>query len=278
MRLTGTRVAGATVAVALALPALVSCTSDKPGHSSSESCIAAPATPTMKIALNTIHANVFNAGGKNGEAASIASQLTWRGIHIISTGNDPKGGQPPKHAEIRYGPNGKQIALTLAQQIKDATLEQDDRTNPSVDLVIGTDFSLVPVPPPKPSRVKVNVLNAFVIPGSASELASTLRKRGFQVVKTGNTKQFFPDSAAVIRYGLRGEPAARRLALQFKHPKLEKIHRSSATVDVIIGSKWKDHVIVPVAQATPTPVKSTKAKTSSCATTPAKKAAAATSS
>jgi len=252
--------------MAVTLPTIAACNSTNPGRAASASCLEAASTPTMKIALNSIHANVWNAAGKTGQAASVASQLKWRGVHIISTGNDPKGGEPPKRAEIRYGPNGKQIALTLAQQIKDATLEQDDRTNPSVDVVIGTDFSLVPVPPPKPSRVKVNVLNAFVIPGSASELASTLRKRGFQVVKTGNTKDFYPDDSTVIRYGLRGEPAARRLALQFKHPTMEKLHRSSAIVDVVIGSKWKDHVIVPVAQATVPPTTPSKPKTSSCVT------------
>lgn len=267
MGLTGRRVAGVTVAMALVLPGVAACTSNKPGSASSDSCIDATSTPTMKIALNTIHANVWNAAGKTGQAASVAAQLGWRGVHIISTGNDPQNGKPPKHAQIRFGANGKQIALTLAQQIKDATLEQDDRTNPSVDVVIGKDFSLVPVPPPQPSRVKVNVLNAFVIPGTAGQLSSMLHKRGFQIGKTGNTADYYPKDAVVIRYGLRGEPAARRVALQFEHPRMEQDNRKSATVDVVIGSKWKDNVVVPVAKATVPPSKPpTSKKSSSCTT------------
>ncbi|WP_188836253.1 LytR C-terminal domain-containing protein [Flexivirga endophytica] len=259
--------AGATVAIALTMPALVACTTGNHHDTATESCLNAPSTPTMKIALNTIHANVWNAGGKAGQAASVASQLTWRGVHVIDTGNDPKGGQPPKHAEIRYGANGKQIALTLAQQIKDAKLEQDDRTNPSVDVVIGEKFALVPVPPPKPSKVTVNVLNAFVIPGTAGQLSALLTKRGFHVAKVGNTSDFYPDHAVIIRYGTQGEPAARRAALQFKDVRMLNDHRKGTKVDVVIGSKWKDSAIVPVAKAT-VPPKSPSPTSSKCATTP----------
>lgn len=254
MGITGRRVAGATVVMALALPALAACDSSAPGHAISESCVATPSTPSMKIALTTIHANVWNAAGKTGQAASVASQLSWRGVHIIDTGNDPVGGEPPKHAEIRYGANGKQIALTLAQQIKDATLQQDDRTNPSVDVVIGSNFSLVPVPPPAPSKITVNVYNAYVIPGAASQLASTLRKRGFTVAKVANdTSDFYPDHAAIVRYGVRGEPAARRLALQFHDVRMVQDHRKGTTIDIVIGSKWSDGAVVPAAQATVPP-------------------------
>lgn len=253
MGLTGRRVAGAAVVMALTLPAIAACGSTTPRHTTSESCINATSAPTMKIALSSIHANVWNAGGASGQAARIASQLTWRGVHIISTGNDPKAGEPPKYAEIRYGPNGKQIALTLAQQIKGAVLTQDDRTNPSVDVVIGPKFALVPVPPPPPSKVTVNVFNAFVIPGSASNLAATLHKRGFKIAKVSNTSDFYGSDAVVIRYGIRGEPAARRAALQFKDPTMQQDNRKSTTVDVVIASKWNDKVVVPVAQATVPP-------------------------
>lgn len=267
MGLTGRRVAGATVVMALTLPAVAGCSSTNAGHATPESCLTAATVPTMKIALNSIHANVLNAGGKAGQAASVASQLTWRGVHIISTGNDPSGGAPPKHAEIRFGPNGKQIALTLAQQIKGAKLTQDDRSNPSVDVVIGTKFALVPVPPPPPSKVTVNILNAFVIPGTAGDLGATMRKRGFKTDKVGNTSDFYGKESVVIRYGIRGEPAARRVALQFKKPTMEQDHRKSTTVDVVIGSKWKDSVIVPAAQATVPP---TPSPTSAKCTTPTK--------
>lgn len=279
MGLTGRRVAGATAAIALALPLLAACTStNKPGSVGADACLDAPSTPTMKVALNSIHANIWNAGGKSGQAASVASQLTWRGIKVIDTGNDPSAGAPPKHAAIRYGPNGKQIALTLAQQVKDATLEQDDRTNPSVDLVIGSKFSLTQVPPPPPSKITVNVYNAFVLPGTATTLAGELHKRGFKIDHVGNDPKagYFPGSAVAIRYGLQGEPAARRAALQFKGPKkMVQDGRKNATVDVVIGSKWVDGTILPVAKATPAPTP--KPTTPSCAPTASKSSGSATS-
>jgi hypothetical protein len=262
------RVAGAAVVMVLALPTIAACSSADPGQPTTEPCLTTTSTPTMKIALNSIHANIWNADGKNGEAASVASQLSWRGIKIISTGNDPKGGQPPKYAQIRYGPNGRQIALTLAQQVKGATLEQDDRTDPSVDLVIGSKFALVPVPPPAPSKITVNVYNAFVIPGTAATLASELHKRGFKIDHVGNdpNRGYYPDNVVALRYGLRGEPAARRAALQFKGSvKMIQDGRKNTTVDVVIGSKWGDGTVVPVARATPAPVP--KPTSSGCAGT-----------
>ena len=278
MGLTSRRVAGAAVVIALTLPVVTSCSSSNPGHPTSESCLDTPTVPTMKIALNSIHANIWNAGGKTGQAASVASQLTWRGVHIISTGNDPNPGEPPKRAEIRYGPNGKQIALTLAQQVKGAKLTQDDRSNPSVDLVIGSKFALVPVPPPAPSKITVNVYNAYVLPGTAVSLAAELRKRGFKVDNVGDDPKrgYYPHSAVAIRYGLQGEPAARRAALQFKGVKMIPDGRKNATVDVVIGSKWVDGTVVPVARATPAPTP--KPTTPRCTATASSSGGSATSS
>ncbi|MFC6704390.1 LytR C-terminal domain-containing protein [Flexivirga alba] len=270
--------AGATVVIALTLPAIAACNSTNAGHPTSESCVGAETVPTMKIALNSIHANIWNADGKTGQAASVATQLSWRGIKIIATGNDPKGGTAPKYAQIRYGPNGKQIALTLAQQVKGATLEQDNRADPSVDLVIGAKFALVPVPPPAPSKITVNVYNAYVLPGTAATLGTELHKRGFKVAAVGNDPKrgYYPDNAVAIRYGAQGEPAARRAALQFKNVKMIQDGRKSTTVDVVIGSKWVDSSIVPVAQATPAPTP--KPTSSSCAATASTSGGSATSS
>lgn len=254
MGLTGIRAVGAAAAVILTLPVLAACDSAEPSHEATSSCAGGLSVPTMKIPLNTIHANVWNASGKNGMAATVASRLSWRGVKIIDTGNDPTAEAPPKHAVIRYGPNGKQIALTLAQQIQDAKLEQDDRTNPSVDVVIGMKFALVPVPPPAPSKITINVYNAYVIPGTAGDIAAEMRKRGFHVDKVGNdTSHFYPDHAVVLRYGARGEPAARRVALQFHDVRMVENNRNTKVVDVVIGSKWTDAAVVPAARATPKP-------------------------
>ena len=218
-------------------------------------------TPTMKIALNTIWVNVWNANGTDGLASQIAIQLRWRGLHIVATGNDPESGNYPlpTYAQIRYGAGGKQIALTLATQVKNSTLRQDDRTNPSVDLVLGAKFALQPVPPPPPSAISLNVYNAYVLPDTATALAVEMTKRGFHIANVGNDPKggYFPDSTAAVRYGSQGEPAAQRVALQVQSVKMVNSNFNDSTVDLVIGSKWTDSAIVPAPQATSTPSRST---------------------
>ncbi|NNG38111.1 LytR C-terminal domain-containing protein [Flexivirga sp. ID2601S] len=255
------RAAVAATAIAIALPTFAACGgsggNDKKAEAPS-TCVPSP-TPTMKIGLGTIYVNVWNAGGKDGLAATVAQQLGWRGLHVIDTGNDPEAGsaKPPTTAQIRFGPGGRQIALTLATQVKDAQLVQDNRTNPTVDLVLGNKFALIPMPPTAASAVTVNVYNAYVLPGTAGTLAAEMRKRGFKVGQVGNDPKsgFYPDNATAIRYGSQGEPDARRVKLQVKDAKMINDGRKGTTVDLVIGSKWKDDTVVPVAQATvpPTP-------------------------
>ncbi|WP_265443059.1 LytR C-terminal domain-containing protein [Flexivirga meconopsidis] len=256
----------AATAIALATTTITACGGSDSGSKKADApttCVPTP-TPTMKIGLSTIYTNVWNAGGKDGLAASVSQQLGWRGIHVIDTGNDPKAGETkePTYAEIRYGPNGRQIALTLATQVKNAKLVQDERTNPTVDLVLGTKFALIPMPPPPASSVTVNVYNAYVLPGTAGKLAAEMRKRGFKIGEVGNDPKrgYFPDNPTAIRYGSQGEPAARRVKLQVKDAKMVNDGRKGTTIDLLIGSKWTDDAVIPAAQATvppsPSPTKS----------------------
>jgi len=248
--------AAAVVALILGI-SLTGCGgNDKPTKRTSAVCPTLLPQPTMSIPLSSIHLNVYNAAGKEDMASEVSTELKWRGLKIISIGNDPISDQraTPKTAEIRYGKGGKQIALTLATQIKDATLYKDDRTNPSVDLVIGTHFKLVPVPPPPPRDVTVNVYNTTYHAGWATDIAGKLKKRGFNIAEYGNEPhgRFFPDDSAVIFYGKQGEPAARRVALSFKNPTMKELpNREGTVIDVDLGNKFTS--LVPVAQATPKP-------------------------
>jgi hypothetical protein len=180
--------------------------------------------PTMAITARMIHLNVWNASGESGQAAAIAQQLKYRGFNIIATGNDPDG-ESPSVAIIRYGPNGKQIALTLLKQVPGATLEEDNRSDPSVDLVIGPDIKLTPRPMPP--------------------AASVLRARGFKVGTVSGSTDWFADSAVVIQYSQQGEPAAERVKLQFKNPTMQQSLSSGNTVDIYIAAKYYDTVLQP---------------------------------
>lgn len=222
------------------------------------SCPAALPAPTMQIKPGVIHLNVLNASGINHLASDAASELKWRGFQVISDGNDPNPDnlKEPKWAQIRYGSNGRQIALTLAEQVQHATLHQDNRVDPSVDLVLGPDFQFVPVPPPPATSVTVNVYNTTFRAGLATNVAGELKSRGFTVAQIGNDPQkaFLPDDVVLIRYGLHGEPAARRVAAQFPGAKLTYVAgRKDSALDVVIGNKYD--ALVPVADAKPKPWK-----------------------
>ncbi|WP_050668271.1 LytR C-terminal domain-containing protein [Luteipulveratus halotolerans] len=256
--------AGAAVVLSLAV---AGCGGDAKGQEpkASPSCPTTVPKPTSKIAPSTIYLNIINASEHNGAGGKTAKQLGWRGFHVLDTKSQSlMDDRPtPKAAEIRYGKGGRQIALTLATQVKNPVLTEDDRTNPTVDLVIGEQFGLVPVPPPPASTVSINVYNTTYRAGLSGEAADAMRARGFKILKNDNDpkRRFLPDDVALIVSGERGEPQARRVALQLKGAKIVQDGRQDVTVDVVLGNKYDQ--LVPVAQATPAPTP-TPAKPAGC--------------
>ncbi|WP_083450394.1 LytR C-terminal domain-containing protein [Luteipulveratus mongoliensis] len=252
-------VAGASVVGVLALSG---CGGDARGEEpkASPSCPTVIPKPTMKIASKSIYVNVINASEQNGAAGKTAKQLSWRGFRILDTKTQSlmDDHAVPKAAEIRYGKGGRQIALTLATQVKNAVLTQDDRTNPTVDLVIGEAFGLIPVPPPPAKDVRINVFNTTYRAGLSGQVAAAMRARGFEIIENNNDPKgrFLPSDVALIVYGERGEPQARRVALQLKGSKLQQDGRTDTTVDVVIGNNYS--ALVPEAQAVPTPTPTPK--------------------
>ncbi|MDE9365653.1 LytR C-terminal domain-containing protein [Luteipulveratus sp. YIM 133132] len=219
------------------------------------SCPTTVPKPTVKIAPSTIYLNIVNAGNQNGAAGRASKQLGWRGFHVLETKSQSlMDDRPvPKAAEIRYGKGGLQIALTLATQVKNPVLTEDDRSNPTVDLVIGDAFGLVPLPPTPAKDVQINVYNTTYRAGLSGQVAAAMRARGFQILSNDNDprRRFLPNDVAYIISGERGEPAARRVALQLKGAKLQQDGRQDNTVDVVIGNHYT--ALVPTAQATPAP-------------------------
>lgn len=245
------------VGAALVASLLAGCGGSAEGRqpTPTKTCPTAVPTPTAKVAPSTIYVNVVNASSKGGLAAQTSKYLGWRGFKVLEVSNQSvMDDRPaPKAAEIRHGKSGRQIALTLATQVQNPVLVEDDRTDPTVDLVLGDSFALVPVPPPPPSEVKVNVYNTTYRSGLSGEVAKQLKARGFTVLSNGNdpSKSFLPDDVALIRHGERGEPNARRVALQFKGARLVQDGREGTDVDVALGNKYAQ--LVPEAQATPPP-------------------------
>jgi hypothetical protein len=222
--------------------------------------VAAPKPQQIKL-------NVYNATDEQGRATVVAKALRKRDFVISTVANDPTYNSVPGPAEVRFGAaKGEPAAAVVAGQVKGAKLVPDTRTDRSVDLVIGQTFTrLVPQAPkpPTPARnVKMNVYNTTFRTGLASTTAKSLAARGFRIDKVGNDPH--PKILSVsgqIVYGDDGENAARRVALQVAGAKMVNDHRSGATVDLILGNGYTG--LVPVSQATASPVPTTAAPTPS---------------
>lgn len=240
---------------------VTACGGDSEGKASpTPSCPKPVPAPAKTITHDSIYLNIVNGSEEAGLAGETEVQMEWRGFNVLDVGNQPlTDSRPtPKTAEIRYGPAGRQIALTVATQVEKPVLFKDDRQDPTVDLVLGPGFELVPVPPPEPKDVEVNVYNTTYKPGLSGEIAGKLRKREFVIKENGNDPGggYFPKDTAIVRHGPEGEPAARRVALQVKGARLVQDRREGKDIDLVLGSKFEE--LVPEAQATAPPSKSPK--------------------
>jgi hypothetical protein len=113
--------------------------------SSSAPCVTATATPGATLPKPaTVTANVYNATDRAGLARSTAATLRTRGFGIGSIANDPLGKSLTNVAEIRYGAKGKDNALLMRYYVVGATLVLDQRTDTTVDVVLGLKFRAIP--------------------------------------------------------------------------------------------------------------------------------------
>ena len=264
MRFTRSRaLAAAALCFALTAP-LAGCTSE-PGKKVASTCPPSNPKPSRQIAWSSIYANVYNAGGGDGQGKRVAQQLKWRGLNILDVSNDPKSGDrpAPKYAEIRYGKMGRTIALNLAQQIPHANLFLDtDRSDATVDIVLGDKFKLTPLPPRPIKDVDVTVINTSFYGGLANEVNNELLKQGFTSKTEPNDRAYYPNDTAVVVYDEEGLPDAQRVALSLKDARLlvdtqAHVDMSGRAVRVYLGSKWSERgSVIPLAQATPKPTPS----------------------
>jgi hypothetical protein len=95
---------------------------------------------------------------------------------------------------------------------------------------------------PNPQDVKINVYNGSDKPGLAAEMASEFKNRKFQVQKTANDPANKKVAAvAALRYGPKSVGAAWLLRAYFLNEATTEfdIKRTDATVDVVMGTKFK---------------------------------------
>lgn len=255
------RAAGATLVTVALMVSGTACSKDEPKKKAAPTCPAGNAKPSRDVAWSSVYANVYNASDSKGEAATVARRLGWRGLNLLDVGNDPlsEDRPTPKYAEIRYGKSGRTIALNLAEQIPHANLYQDDRNDPTVDVVIGNQFTLSPQAPRPIKDVTVHVYNTTFFDGLAATVSKELGKQGFTADALANDRAYYPNDTAVIVYDEEGLPDAQRLQMSIKGARLIEDKKANVAltgrdVRLYIGSEWPNKgEVIPLAQATATP-------------------------
>ncbi|AFM16943.1 hypothetical protein Mycch_2160 [Mycolicibacterium chubuense NBB4] len=86
---------------------------------------------------------VLNASGQGGQAGEVAGELRDLGFADPQAANDPvyTTTRLQCQGQIRFGPAGRAAAATVWLVAPCTELFQDQRTDDTVDLAIGTDFS-----------------------------------------------------------------------------------------------------------------------------------------
>lgn len=113
----------------------------------SPTCVATTVVPGVGLPKpGTVSINVYNATDRTGLAAGTAGVLKGRGFTVGEIANDPLGKTIKASAELRHGPKGKANATLLSFYIPGAKLVADDRTDASVDVVLGEKFKAVRSP------------------------------------------------------------------------------------------------------------------------------------
>jgi hypothetical protein len=113
------------------------------------------------------------------------------------------------------------------------------------------------VPAPKPQQIKLNVYNATDEQGRATRVAKLLKKRDFviSIVANDPTYNSVPGPAEV-RYGTKGEAAAKVVAGQVKGVRMVPDGRTDRSVDLVIGQTFAQ--LVPQPPKPPTPASGVK--------------------
>lgn len=108
-------------------------------------CVTSTVRPGLVLPKPaTVTVNVYNATDRAGLAKRTAAVLKTRGFGIGKIANDPLGKSLTNVGEIRYGPAGKANAQLVAYYVPGAVLVADQRTDATVDFVIGAKFKAIP--------------------------------------------------------------------------------------------------------------------------------------
>jgi LytR cell envelope-related transcriptional attenuator len=121
----------------------------KASAAKAEVCVTHTSTPVAAGPVpkaSTVTVNVYNATARAGLARTTGAELATRQFNVANVANDPLKATIAGSAVVRYGPKGLAQARLVAAQVPGATLLKDNRTDATVDLVIGNGFQAVATP------------------------------------------------------------------------------------------------------------------------------------
>ena len=122
-----------------------------------------PTAPTLSVvAPAQVRVNVYNATERRGLASTVATALKKRGFQVDKVANDPLKRSVTGLAEVRSSAQGTDASRTVIAQVGQVVLVPDQRTDASVDLVLGATFKklvspaeaaavITPTPSPRPA-------------------------------------------------------------------------------------------------------------------------------
>jgi uncharacterized membrane protein (DUF485 family) len=115
-----------------------------PGPTATATCHG---VTTTIVTPSLVTVNVYNATSRDGLAASVAESLQKLGFNVDKVGNDPLSLSVLGVAEIRRGPAGDAGAALTARLVPGAKVVPDERTDDTVDIVLGNTFTRLSAPP-----------------------------------------------------------------------------------------------------------------------------------
>ena len=184
--------------------------------------------PVVDDAARAIYAT--DAGFTQSEMFKIAESfrgLTSKDVQFVEAPTEP---YPPAPAQVELvQPTDDQLFSALAH---DSKLPKKVRSpQPGVSASAVATIA--------PAQVSVEVLNGSGVPLIAGNTATALSARGFHVVGTGDASAS-DYTQSVIEYATAADlPAARTLARQVSHVKVEKVPGlAPGTVQLILGSSF----------------------------------------
>ena len=105
--------------------------------------------PTTPLIPAQVKVNVYNATSRSGLAAKTAAEVRKRGFRVATVANDPLGKEVAATAEVRYGRTGTASSVLVIKLVKGAKAVPDQRTDSTVDLVLGEKFKTLVAAPKK---------------------------------------------------------------------------------------------------------------------------------